>query len=72
MIKSQIRDNAAKIMLLLDERQLSSVFEIEKQLSMQRQDVLIALGWLAREDRIYFIGNKNDCKIMILEDIHYE
>ena len=72
MIKSQIRDNAAKIMLLLDERQLSSVFEIEKQLSMQRQDILIALGWLAREDRIYFIGNKNDCKIMILEDIHYE
>jgi len=72
MIKSKIRDNAAKIMLLLDERQLSSVFEIEKQLSMQRQDVLIALGWLAREDRIYFIGNKNDCKIMILEDMHYE
>ena len=72
MIKSQIRDNAAKIMLLLDERQLSSVFEIEKQLSMQRQDVLMALGWLAREDRIYFIGNNNDCKIMILEDMHYE
>ncbi|HRX10218.1 MAG TPA: winged helix-turn-helix domain-containing protein [Draconibacterium sp.] len=72
MIKSQIRDNASKILQFLDERQLSSVFEIEKQLSMQRQDVLMALGWLAREDRIYFIGNNNDCKIMILEDMHYE
>lgn len=72
MIKSQIGDNASKILQFLDERQLSSVFEIEKQLSMQRQDVLMALGWLAREDRIYFIGNNNDCKIMILEDMHYE
>lgn len=72
MIKSQIGDNAGKILQFLDERQLSSVFEIEKQLSMQRQDVLMALGWLAREDRIYFIGNENDCRIMIIEDMHYE
>lgn len=69
MIKTQIENNAKKIWSFLDENQISSVFEIEKQLLMQRQDILIALGWLAREDRIYFIGDKNDCKIMIIEDL---
>jgi hypothetical protein len=72
MIKTQIGNNARKILNFLDENQISSVFEIEKQLSMQRQDILMALGWLACEDRIYFIGDKNDCKIMIIEDMHDE
>lgn len=70
MIKSRIRDDACKILQLLDEIQISSAFDIGKQLSMQRQDILITLGWLAREDRIYFIGDKNDYKIMILEDVN--
>lgn len=72
MIKSQIGSNAKRIWNFLDENQISSVFEIEKQLSMQRQDILMALGWLAREDRICFIGDKNDYKIMIIEDMHDE
>lgn len=72
MIKSQIGSNAKRIWNFLDENQISSVFEIEKQLLMQRQDILMALGWLAREDRIYFIGDKNDCKIMIIEDMSDE
>jgi hypothetical protein len=70
MIKSQIEKNAHKIWQFLDESQVSSVFEIEKSLSMQRQDVLMALGWLAREDKIYFIGDKRDSKIMIIEDMY--
>lgn len=69
MIKSQIESNAKKIWSFLDEKQLSTVSEIEQQLAMPRLDILPALGWLAREDKIYFIGDKTDCKIMILEDI---
>lgn len=72
MMKSIIRNNANKICQFLDRVQLSSAFEIEKQLSMQRQDVLMALGWLAREEKIYFIGDQNDHKIMILEDFYDE
>ena len=37
MIKSQIVNNAIKIWQFLDEVQVSSVFEIEKRLQMQRQ-----------------------------------
>lgn len=70
MIKVQIGNNACKILEFLDENQISSVFEIGKVLSLERKDVLMALGWLAREDRIYFLSDKNDSKIMFLENIY--
>ena len=66
MIKSQIGKNAGQIWQYLDDNQVSSVFEIMKVLSMEKQDVLMALGWLARENKIYFLGEKKDCKIMII------
>jgi hypothetical protein len=66
MIKSQIGKNAGQIWQYLDDSQVSSVFEIMKVLSMEKQDVLMALGWLARENKIYFLGEKKDCKIMII------
>lgn len=47
MIKQQIEKNADKIWKFLDESQVSSVFEIMKALSIEKQDVLMALGWLA-------------------------
>jgi len=66
MIKSQIGTNAGKIWQLIDERQITSVFEIEKALSMQRQDVLMALGWLAHENKIHFLSEDKDSKIIII------
>ncbi len=66
MIKQQIKDNASRIWEFLDETQVTSVFEIEEILLMQKQDVLIALGWLAHQNKVYFFGDKNDCKIMII------
>lgn len=69
MIKSQIKKNALKIWQFLDKSQISSVFEIEKRLLLQRQDVLLALGWLAREDKIYFLGDQKVSKIMVIKDI---
>jgi hypothetical protein len=66
MFKSQIEKNADQIWQYLDESQVSSIFEIEKQLDMQRQDLLMAIGWLAREDKIYFLGGMKDYKIMII------
>lgn len=62
----QIRINAGKIWQFLDENQISSVAEIEERLSLDQQDVLIALGWLARENKIYFHGDKKERKMMIL------
>lgn len=66
MIKSQIGTNAGKIWQLMDESQITSVFEIEKALLMQRQDVLMALGWLAHEKKINFLSEDKDSKIIII------
>ena len=66
MIKSQIGNNAGKVWEFLDKNQVSSVFEIMKALSMEKQDVLMALGWLARENKIYFYGDARDFKIAII------
>ncbi len=66
MIKSQIGTNVGKIWQLIDESQITSVFEIEKALSMQRQDVLMALGWLACENKIHFLSEDKDSKIIII------
>jgi hypothetical protein len=65
MIKQQIEKYADKIWKFLDEIQVSSVVEIMKSLSMEKQDVLMALRWLACENKIYFLGEKKDCKIKI-------
>lgn len=66
MIKRQIEKIAGKILEFLDENQVSSVFEIMKVLSIAKQDVLMALGWLARENKIYFYGDDKDCRIVII------
>ncbi len=66
MIKLQIGTNAGKIWQLIDESQITSVFEIEKALSMQRQDVLMELGWLACENKIHFLSEDKDSKIIII------
>jgi hypothetical protein len=66
MFKLQIKKNAEMIWQYLDENQVSSVFEIMKALSMEKQDVLMALGWLTSKNKIYFTGDKKDCKVMII------
>lgn len=66
MIKSQIGNNACKIWQYLDESQVSSVFEIEKALSIDKRDVLMALGWLAHKNKIHFLDDGKDSKIVII------
>ena len=70
MIKPKIEENARKIWQFLNENQISSVIEIEKNLLMQRRDILMALGWLARDEKVFFLDDRNDSKIMFLEDIN--
>lgn len=66
MIKRTIEDNAHKILEFLDRFEVSSSFELEKALSIDRRNVLLALGWLANEGKIYFFGREKDSKIAIV------
>lgn len=59
MLKSKIGTNAGEICQFLDTNGEKSFPEIEKALSMKKADVLMALGWLARENKIFFFEEKN-------------
>ena len=52
MIKSQIFSNALKIRKYLNPLGDVSVVELKKQLNLNEQETYLALGWLAREDKI--------------------
>ena len=52
MIKFRIFSNALKIRLYLNHRGDVSVVELEEQLNLNEQEICLALGWLAREDKI--------------------
>lgn len=54
MIKSQIGTNAGKIWQFLDQHGEKTIPEIQEELAMKSLDVRMALGWLARENKIFF------------------
>ena len=68
MLKTEIGNNAGKIWQFLDTNGEKSFSEIEKALSMKKTDVLMALGWLAREDKIFFFEEKNTMRVTLMYD----
>ncbi|MGE4586196.1 MAG: winged helix-turn-helix domain-containing protein [Mangrovibacterium sp.] len=65
MIKNKIGINAGKIWLFLDQNGESSIAEVMKSLAMSSADVRMALGWLAREDKVYFFNKKNGYGVVL-------
>jgi hypothetical protein len=60
MNKSKIGTNAGKIMKRLEgELTDTSTKNIKKECSMKDLDFYLALGWLAREDKIKFYHDNN-------------
>ena len=67
MDKIVIGINAGKIWHLLDEKGGLFVAEIKDFLNLNDQDVLLALGWLARENKIECIVNEGNCVKVCLD-----
>lgn len=68
MLKSQIGTNAGNIWQFLDTNGEKSFSEIEKALSIKNSDVLLALGWLAREDKIFFVEENSTTLVNLIYD----
>jgi len=66
MIKAQIGINAGKIWQFLDQNGESSISEIRRALSMKNTDVRMALGWLARENKIFFFEEEENLRVVLL------
>ncbi len=54
MIKTKIGENAGLIWNYLDEKSDSSLTVMKKELKLKDADLNLALGWLARENKISF------------------
>ena len=66
MIKSQIGTNAGRIRLFLDQHRENTIPEIQEELAMKSLDVRMALGWLARENKIFFYEDAELEQIILL------
>ena len=53
MIKNVIGDNAGKVWTILNENGETLFNEIKKSTKLNSEDLLLAIGWLAREGKIY-------------------
>jgi predicted transcriptional regulator len=67
MIKDQIGTNAGKIWHFLNENGESNISEIKKALSMKSSEVRMALGWLARENKVFFLADEDHIRVILLE-----
>lgn len=52
MDKWKIGENAGKIWRLLNVMRVVSFTEISQRLSLSMEDIALAIGWLAREDKV--------------------
>lgn len=66
MITNVIGTNAGKIWNLLDESGKLSVKEIKAKLNLTEKEVYLALGWLAREDKLIFTENKKELMVVLM------
>ena len=53
MEKTKIGLNAGKVWRILNEKGELSMFDLCRELSLTFEDVALASGWLAREDKIF-------------------
>ena len=53
MEKTKIGLNAGKVWRILNEKGEMSMFEMCRELGLTFEDLALAIGWLAREDKIF-------------------
>jgi len=60
MVKNDIGINAGVIWHLLADKGAVSIFGLRKHSDIKATDVFLALGWLAREDKIRFFEKEGE------------
>ena len=69
MMKEQIGINAGKIWQILESCELAetSINKVRKESRLSSPDFFMALGWLARENKVKFIDGNKDVFIFLNE-----
>lgn len=67
MIKDQIGKNAGRVWHFLNQNGESNISEIKNALAMKSSDVRMALGWLARENKVFFFVEEDQIRVILIE-----
>lgn len=70
MEKTKIGLNAGKVWRILNERGEMSMFEMCRELGLTFEDLALAIGWLAREDKI-FLRQKEGMLFASIENLEF-
>ena len=67
MIKYQIRTNAGEILQLLDKKGEATLSEIQEQLKLREQEIYLALGWMACDNKVFLFQNGQRLRVVIFD-----
>lgn len=70
MEKTKIGLNAGKVWRILNEKGEMSMFEMCRELGLTFEDLALAIGWLAREDKI-FLRQKEGMLFASIENLEF-
>lgn len=68
MIKNSIGENAGKIWTVLNDNSEMNIKELKKTTRLNEKDLHLALGWLSKENKVFFWGNEKDYNICLIEN----
>ena len=70
MEKTKIGVNAGKVQRILNEKGELSMFDLCRDLGLTFEDVALAIGWLARENKI-FLRKKDEMLFANIENVEF-
>ena len=70
MEKTKIGVNAGKVWRILNEKGELSMFDLCRDLGLTFEDVALAIGWLARENKI-FLRKKDEMLFASIENVEF-
>ncbi|GAP72548.1 hypothetical protein SAMD00024442_35_16 [Candidatus Symbiothrix dinenymphae] len=65
-MREKIGSDAGRVWTVLKEEGQKSVKELKKLVKLTDKEVFAALGWLAREDKLYFHENETDVYVALV------
>ena len=70
MVNTRIGLNAGKVWRILNEKGELSMFELCRELGLTFEEVAVAIGWLARENKISF-REKDNMLFVKIDDVEF-
>ena len=64
-MKEKIGTDAGQIWKVLDEEGVKGIKELKKITKLSEKEVYAAIGWLAREEKLFFDKNEDDTTVSL-------